>query len=43
MHVLPSSHGVGVYPHASSTGIHIDYSMVTLPNPDDVKINIPLK
>ena len=36
MHVLPSSHGVGVYPHAAPAENHIDYSMVTLPNPNEV-------
>ena len=36
MHMLPSSHGVGVYPHAAPAGNHIDYSLVTLPNAEDV-------
>ena len=36
MHILPSSHGSGVYRHASPDDTHIDYSMVELPKPDDV-------
>lgn len=38
MHMLPSSHGTGVFPHDAPEGHHIDYGMVTLPNPNDVRI-----
>ena len=38
MHVLPASHGRGVYKHDADSGFHIDYGMVDLPNPNDVGI-----
>ena len=38
MHLLPSSHGAGVYKHESPEDTHIDYSMVEVPKPDDVRI-----
>lgn len=37
MHVLPLSHGSGVFDHSSSADNHIDYSMVGIPKPDDVR------
>ena len=37
MHMLPSSHGTGVFPHDAPKGNHIDYGMITLPNPNDVR------
>ena len=36
MHVLPSSHGSGVFKHSAPLENHIDYSMVDIPKPDDV-------
>ena len=36
MHILPSSHGTGIYKHTSDTN-HIDYGMVDTPKPDDVR------
>ena len=36
MHVLPNSHGRGVYKHDAASEFHIDYGMVDLPNPNDV-------
>lgn len=40
MHMLPGSHGGGVYKHAAPLEHHIDYSMVDLPKPDDVSDHI---
>ena len=40
MHVLPSSHGTGVFKHAAPVDSHIDYGMVDLPNPDHVSVGV---
>lgn len=42
MHILPSSHGSGLYEHGvpneDKEAAFIDYGMIKQPNPDDVRI-----
>ena len=42
MHIVPSSHGMGIYKHMrpSSSSMHVDYGMMEIPKPDDVRNSI---